>query len=664
MSVSTAPLPAVSGAAAVLDLKDDAPFAAVSLSFNFPFYQPTRYLWIDPNGALHMHSPTPPCCVYTPSPSALNALPTLLGCSFEQPAGVPDTTVCTIDTSIAYTDLIAPSLLDLDPSQTPGSVLYVDSGSQLLVQWVDVPWWVLSSDYNTTYYSFDVLLSVDGTVQFHYTSVADPTGSPEVVNATLPPIPRTWLVGLRQEAWRDTETANAADYSTNRTGLYPPAAWVADGNTIRFCPLDTSFCVWPTDGALTGNTLVLLASANMTCASVWNHTYSLSFSLPSGAVASAEAAYDPTTNTLQVLTPAVAEAGVASVQLVDETTNTTVQFATPLFFTFHAASMFNRTTIAGYCTACVASNPYYCITDCAGEYMGAAVLDACGQCSNGTTNATYNAQVNCAGSCGLSTDNYTITQCLCEQLQYPPVVQGWVPGTESVGQYVGPVGYYVQRGLFDVGVCGLSWSVDDVWDTLRPLQSYQTFVLAATSLLLALTLSQAVSVQLKRPLVPDPFHPSLYMAEQPPAAVVVQQPNDEQQQQQAEEASDAAASAAAEAVALAAQARVEGAGPGARIEEEQKEDAALSLGASDLWRRRQSQQVASGLEQHPHTQAAADKDEKTSEAMAVATGVNEAAHATHEEGVRTAATRVATAAPARAAPFVPPVASPFAVPPP
>ncbi len=82
MTVSTAPLPTVAGVAETLSLGDDAPFAAVSLSFNFPFYQPTRYLWIDPNGALHMHAATPPCCVYSPAPASSMALPSAVGCSF------------------------------------------------------------------------------------------------------------------------------------------------------------------------------------------------------------------------------------------------------------------------------------------------------------------------------------------------------------------------------------------------------------------------------------------------------------------------------------------------------------------------------------------------------------------------------------------------------
>ena len=526
MTVSTSPLPTVAGVAESLSMGDDAPFQPVSLSFNFPFYQPTRYVFIDPNGALHMHSSTPPCCVYSPSPSSLTALPSMVGCSFEQPAAIAELvsndTLCTFDTSIAYTDLIAPSLLDLNPSQSAGSVRYVDSGSALLVQWVDVPWWVHDSGQETVYYSFDVLLSIDGTIHFHYSTVFDPTNSTQLLGPSLPLVNRSWLVGVRQEAWRDTATANAADYSTSRTGLYPPKQWVADGSTIRFCPLDTSFCMWPTDGTLVGTTLVLLASANMTCARVWNHTYTLSFVLPSGAVLSSAAVYDRATNTLQAQTPAVSasEAGVARVMVVDVTANSTVQLATPLYFTFHAAVSLNRTTVAGYCRTCKSYNPYYCTTDCAGEYTGGAVVDTCGQCSGGSTNVTYNSLVNCAGTCGLFTTNWTVSRCLCEQLQYPPAVTGWQPLSNSVGEYVGPVSYYVQRNLFDVSVCGLSWTVDEVYTTLQPLDSYQSLLLATTSLLLLLTLTQVVSVQLKRPVLSNPFHPSLYVSEQPPAVVV------------------------------------------------------------------------------------------------------------------------------------------------
>ena len=672
MTVSSSPLPTVAGVANSVSLGDDWPFQEVDLSFEFPFYQPTRYLWIDPNGALHMHSSTPPCCVYSPSPSALDALPFVLACGFEDPVSVTtaeyNASVCTFDTSIGYTDLIAPSLLDLDPSQAPGSVQYVDSGSELLVQWVDVPWWVYSDEQNATYYSFDVLLSIDGTIHFHYTSVTDPTNATELTDPSTPPLDRTWLVGVRQEAWRDTETANAADYSTNRTGLYPPRQWVADNSTIRFCPIDTSFCMWPTDATLAGTTLVLLASANMTCASVWNHTYTLLFVLPSGAVASSEAVYDRSTNTLQALTPAVdaSEAGLASVMLVDETANTAVQFATPLSFTFYASGPTNRTTIAGYFAVCGAYNPYFGTTDCAGEYMGAAVVDICGQCSGGSTGAVYNSQVNCVGTCGLFTTNWTVSQCLCEQLQYPPAVEGWVPGTEDVGEYVGPVTYYVQRGLFDVSACGLSWTVDELYTTLRPLDSYQSFLLAATSLVLALTLTQLVSLQLKRPLLSDPFHPGLYMSEQPPAVVVEAGGAEPEVRQEggAVVMNEAAVEAGAEAVRQERAEREAGAAV-AGGQEEAKEDAGMSLRASELWRRRQSQlalgreQLTPALQPTRPIDEAGDKEEKASEAETAASQANEAEM--HEEATAASSQPATAATVTTPSVFVPPRPSPFAV---
>ena len=673
MTVSNSPLPFVSGAVQSLSMGDDAPFQPVSLSFNFPFYQPSRYVWIDPNGALHMHSSTPPCCVYSPSPSRLDELPSALQCSFEEPAAlaslVPNGTVCTFDTSIGYTDLIAPSLLDLDPSDQPGAVQYVDSGSALLVRWVDVPWWVYSIDHPVVLYSFEVLLSIDGTILFHYTDVTDPTNDTELVNPSLPLIDRSWLVTVRQEAWRDTETNNAADYSTNRTGLYPSKQWVTGGSTIRFCPIDTSFCMWPTDGSLDGGMLVLLASLNMTCARVWNHTYILSFELPSGAVVLSEAVYDPSTNTLQALTPRVdaSEAGVASVSLMDVTANATVQFATPLLFTFHASASSSRATVASYCSACAAYNSYFCTTDCAGEYMGSALVDTCGQCSGGTTNVTYDSLVNCAGTCGLYTTNWTISECLCEQLQYPPIVASWVPGSGSVGQYVGPVSYYVQRGLFDVSVCGLSWSVDEVYTTLQPLDSYQSFLLAASSLLLALALTQLVSARLKRPLVADPFHPSLYMSEQPPA-VVVEAGGPEPAVREEEGAvvmNEAAVEAGVEVVRQERAAREAGGTVGGR-QEEAKEEAGMSVRASELWRRRQAQ-LALGREQlspaHEEKQeqqgqrADDDKDEKLSEAEPVAPLADEAA--TQGGSVAAANQRVTDAPTSAPRAFVPPVASPF-----
>ncbi len=533
-----------------------------------------------------------------------------------------------------------------------------------------MPWWTYSSAYNTTYYSFEVLLSIDGTILFHYTAVTDPTNDTEVIDPALPPITRTWLVGVRQEAWRDTETTNAADYSTTRPGLYPPKQWVTDGSTVRFCPIDTAFCMWPTDGTLHGTTLVLLASANMTCASVWNHTYSLSFTLPSGTTVSSEAVYDRSANTLQALTPAVAETGVASVTLEDTTANATVQFATPLYITFHASGTFNRTTIAGYCMSCAAYNPYYCTTDCAGVYLGTAVIDACGQCIGGTTNATYNSLVNCAGTCGLFTTNWTVAECLCEQLQYPPVVSGWSPGNDSTGEYVGPVSYYVQRKLFDVSVCGLDWSTDDVFTTLLPLHDYQALLMAATSLLLLLAVTQAMSVQFNRPLASDPFQPGLYMSEQPPAVVVEaggEQP-EARQDDGAAMMNEPAVEAGSEAVGQESGPREEDAAVRGRQEQEEKEateDAGMSLAASELWRRRQSQ-LARGRQQL--TAEAEEKQQETPQpADKVARLIEEAtsAAAPSDVGVqRQSAEAVAeqstTAQAALPTAFLPPRASPFA----
>ena len=245
----------------------------------------------------------------------------------------------------------------------------------------------------------------------------------------------------------------------------PPSSWVTNGSTILFCPVDTSFCLYPTDGPLSGSTLLVLASVNMTCASVWNHTYEIVFTLASGGVVSSVAVWDSVSGTLQALTPAVnaSDAGVASVSLIDTTSNAMMQLATPLYFTFHSdtaggSGAVNGSVLAGYCGVCGAFNPYYCTVDCAGVFLGSAVIDTCGQCSGGTTNNTYNSQVNCAGTCGLFTTNWTGSDCLCEQLQYPPVVTGWVPGSASFGQYVGTVSYWVQRGVFHISVCGLGGS--------------------------------------------------------------------------------------------------------------------------------------------------------------------------------------------------------------
>ena len=90
----------------------------------------------------------------------------------------------------------------------------------------------------------------------------------------------------------------------------------------------------------------------------------------------------------------------------------------------------------------------------------------------------------------------------------------------------------------------------------------------------------------------------------------------------------------------------------------------MSLGASELWRRRQAQfavgreQLTPSLQEHQQSQQATDKEEKASEADSVAPLSNEAVV---QGGSVAAVSQSATAAPAsNSSAFVPPRPSPFA----
>ena len=310
-----------------------------------------------------------------------------------------------------------------------------------------MPWWTYNASQPQRNFSFTTALHVDGSITFAYDAVSDPTSSPPaLVDPSLPPTPRTWLVGLRQLGWMmDTDTANMGDWNTTRPGVYPPRGWVRTGQAITFCPLDTSMCLHPTQGALNARTLLALTAPNLTCAGVHNHSYTVTFTPLSTSTTTpspplppftTNASYDATTNSLQFYAPAVNASGTAGLTLFDVTANTTVHLSSPLTFTFGTGATPAPLTPLSLCGACGASNPYVCTADCSGAYFGDASLDTCGRCTGGATGLTPNLEINCAGTCGGGQGeggdggggggavgpiaNLTAVDCLCQQLFYPP----------------------------------------------------------------------------------------------------------------------------------------------------------------------------------------------------------------------------------------------------
>ena len=527
-----------------LPLADDAPLLTVALSFVFPFYQPASYLYIDPNGAIHLQSPTPPCCEYAPSRPSSVLPPVPIACDFQTPAVLAsffNISVCTVDTSVGYSNLIMPFLTDLDPS-AGGSVSYSDSGSELVLRWQQVPWWRYNTSSPAALFSFSVTLYDDGSIRFDYDDVLLPIGFLEYTAPSDPPIPRTLLVGVRDLFGLNTETANMQQYNTSRNGVYPPLSWVQSGNAITFCPLDTGLCLFPASGPLSGSQLVSLTSSSMVCASRYNHSYDVLFTLQSSGVQlRMPAVWDAESGSLQFITSPVTEADTAVVSVLDLTSNATVALSSPLFFFYTTASpsSFPRWTLPEMCDSCGQLNSAVCTADCNGTYFGTATLDLCSQCTGGETGLLPNSAMDCTGTCngisGLSNDSRSLAQCLCAQLSYAPVVttQQWEAAAgQGFGQYVGPVSFFVNRWGFDATTCGLSNAPASLLSSLSPLNSYQLFVLVATASVLLLSVAQAASVGMKRRLMRDPYHPSLFAqpgssagsaASAAPSVVVVQQ---------------------------------------------------------------------------------------------------------------------------------------------
>ena len=512
-------LPSLPPTSIPLLLDDDVPLVLVSLSFPFPFYQPTSQLYIDPNGAIHLQSSTPPCCLYTPTLDPY-------ACTYETPPSLSpllNRSTCTTDTSIAYTNMIAPFLTDLNPSSPSSpspsspssSVSYADTGSSFTLRFDHTPWWTSNASSPLRLFSFTTHLTVDGSVTFVYDNISDPTLTPPVyLPPPLPPIPRTLLVGLRQLGWADTDTANMGDYNTTRPGTYPPKAWVRTGAAITFCPLDTAVCMSPTQGPLMTATPIALTSANMTCAgAAHNHSYTVTFTLLSSAIdVVVNASYDADSNSLRLLSPAVAASDTASMTLFDVTANNTVRLSSPLWFTFGSPTspLASPLTLLSLCLACGASNPYVCTADCNGTYFGNASVDRCGRCTGGLTTLPPNVDLNCAGTCGGGStpalaNLSTPLECLCPQLAYPPLITSWLPGGAGQGAYIGPIAYYISKD-FDPSVCGAA--ADDlhgVWTTLDVLTTYESVLFAVAAVGLVLALVQGVGGVVKRPLWEDPF---------------------------------------------------------------------------------------------------------------------------------------------------------------
>jgi hypothetical protein len=178
--------------------------------------------------------------------------------------------------------------------------------------------------------------------------------------------------------------------------------------------------------------------------------------LCSFAGADTEARYNPTTNTIDCLTPAGLAGSTGVFTLKDKVTGgaiwpaadvdqpairsgaTTVTFpSSKLFFSFLPDSDFdalpNPLSDTTLCADCANVNTEYCVPDCSGQFRGAATLDGCGECAGGTSGKVPEADRNCDGICfGLA--QQAGDQCSCGGLDACFAVQDGEP--ELAQQYV------------------------------------------------------------------------------------------------------------------------------------------------------------------------------------------------------------------------------------
>jgi hypothetical protein len=348
--------------------------------------------------------------------------------------------------------------------------------------------------------TFTATLFPTGGVALHYATIVQPSDlrkdqSPEEIalgeqaaalkNETYVGGPwREWLVSLRQPRGLDPFTdADAADWfypptqtppqtataarAHSRQGAYPPKASIVSHTTVRACVFGSVFCMLDDEGSVAGGGVVRFVSSDYSCLSDYGWTIVCRF-----GAQDVTASYNRADNLFSCVAPAAAAAGDVAVTLHydDPTTGTAaltpIETENVLTYTYTAAATpaAAAATLAYVCTACQSlkvPSPTACARDCAGVVTGAAVVDQCEQCTNGTTGLMYNYALDCDGACfatvastSSATSTYDAFECgaaaanrtaycasdagagigddaLCERQKYVSLVQS----VESLGSY-------------------------------------------------------------------------------------------------------------------------------------------------------------------------------------------------------------------------------------
>lgn len=256
---------------------DDTPLSAASLPFDFHFFgrsYPTVY--INPNGALHVGGPVPPCgCCFAGGPLPSDPL----------------RKHCTLGTSWSSSILLSTG--DLNPSADPTSDIRVGAvdRQRWVVRFISVPAYMSRiPDSGGFKFTFGAVLHREGRVQIALQSAKDPVLIPSSGAQLLPAYLRpTWLIGIKPQPGVEALTPSnvvAAHDSIGRLwgndisyGSYPRttelSATPSSAKMIEFCPAPTELCVggtWNTAGGgvrLHGNSVFGCDDAVVTYKCAW-----------------------------------------------------------------------------------------------------------------------------------------------------------------------------------------------------------------------------------------------------------------------------------------------------------------------------------------------------------------------------------------------------------
>lgn len=325
-----------------------------------------------------------------------------------------------------------------------------------------------------------------GAIRYDYTASSD-TGLDYTTLPSLPPSGDRVVYSRQSLSWG---TSRSGAYLFQHTSSLPPvtdrehftSAFVAQSTQrIRYCTVGVNWCMAPTTGSIAGGMNLTLITSDMTCfapstsatttgrtahhaecrfypcdinlstndtschvassssflstpASYSSLSGSLTCPLPSGDMFSPPRTFESGSNMVEVRIFDI-EAQV-EIGMMRTIVFTYLEEVTSISRDYEANDANIRMNQLGLypllCDECGYVNAPVCERDCAGVYSGSAVLDDCGVCVGGTTNHTFNGDMNCAGICFVSsfitTTNTTSdrTYCACSNTNATDATQAYI----------------------------------------------------------------------------------------------------------------------------------------------------------------------------------------------------------------------------------------------